>query len=717
MRYCSSMVWVAGLSIAGCNSGATGPQPEGNGPIALFTVAASAPDQAITTAPWPNDLFRDESGHVRLSKLSGDVVDLTPHVIAELAERQDGFGVSSGAFFPLSDAIDATTVAGNLHLFDLGDGSELPVRIHVRERDIPPVIYARPANGTVLLEHKQYAYVVTRQVSGPTGALRPSSELSALLGSAATGRGASIYKPLADRLNAGLGGLKTANVAGATVFTTHSVTGLLVGLRTALEAAAAPRATVSRIYARTPTAADEGSLDELLGTPASNQPGFDNPGGIAHDKIGYVIQGTFDTVDFLTNNTDVTPGLGTPTPVDYIDEVNGVPMPKGVAHVPFTLVLPEAASFANLPVVLFQHGLNGDRTAVMAVANTLASAGYATLGIDIPFHGGRNRQAKDDKHNITGAAGADGWAEVGGAPYIDFFGVSGNPARNIPSFLPRASRSSFQQAASDVIQAARLVTVGDVSAVAVKEPRLATLSLHHDAVGYSGESFGSIIGAVVVAIEPKLGAAFLDVGGGGLVFPLMLGSPEFGPLISPFLDGAFGTLTGDGVDPQDSDFNYNLAQMLIEGGDALAMAPYIIQHPLSGAAPKHVLQPSAHWDETVPNIANEALARAIGTLPVNLSGGATVDLAQWPQAPVPANAPVSANVSGVTAAFIQFEPATHGMFSNRAGQRRYDLSNPMLFTKIAPVTVKNPTDRLHRIYLGFFSDYFAGRAPTVLDAQ
>jgi hypothetical protein len=222
-----------------------------------------------------------------------------------------------------------------------------------------------------------------------------------------------------------------------------------------------------------------------------------------------------------------------------------------------------------------------------------------------------------------------------------------------------------------------------------------------------------------MAIEPRLGAAFLDVGGGGLVFPLMLGSPEFGPLISPFLDGAFGTATGDGVDPQDSDFNYNLAQMLIEAGDALAMAPYIVQHPLPGSAPKHVLQPSAHWDETVPNVSNVALARAMGALPVNLSGGHTVDLIQWPNAPVPANAPVSANLTvggkAVTAAFIQFEPATHGMFSGRSGQRRWDLTNPMLFTKIAPTRVSNPIDRLHRIYAGFLGDYFAGRVPTVLD--
>jgi hypothetical protein len=255
-----------------------------------------------------------------------------------------------------------------------------------------------------------------------------------------------------------------------------------------------------------------------------------------------------------------------------------------------------------------------------------------------------------------------------------------------------------------------------------KEPRLATLTLRHDAVAYSGESFGSIIGTIANAIEPSIGAAVLDVGGAGLLMPLLLNSAEFAPKIAPFLDGALGTSTGSAEDPSDTDFAYNLAQMLLEEGDPIAYAPYVLMHPLGSNAPKHVLQPSAHLDETVPNISNEALAGGLGLQPVNLSNGATVDLAFWPDAPPALSAGASGNVmvggKPVTAAFIQFEPAVHDMLTHQTGQRLEDVTQGPPYPALPqPVPVMNPIERLQTIYVSFLTDYFAGRTPAVIDGE
>src|SRR6185437_4662449 len=173
--------------------------------------------------------------------------------------------------------------------------------------------------------------------------------------------------------------------------------------------------------------------------------------------------------------------------------------------------------------------IGGDRSAEMAVANSLAAAGFATLGIDIPFHGARDATAKDVAHTFGTTPGPDGWPEVSDAPFITFLDATGSSAKQIPPFMPRAVRSAFMQAAFDMMQETRLVTVGDLSDLTTKEPRLATLTLRHDAVAFSGESFGSIIGTIACAIEPSIGAAVLDVGGGGLLWPLLLNSAEFGP--------------------------------------------------------------------------------------------------------------------------------------------------------------------------------------------
>ncbi len=391
---------------------------------------------------------------------------------------------------------------------------------------------------------------------------------------------------------------------------------------------------------------------------------------------------------------------------------------------PFTLTLPDlpsAAAYANVPVVVFQHGLGGERSAVMGIANDNAAAGFATLGLDIPFHGGRDATATDTMHTFGGGSGPDGWAETADAPFVPFFDATGNQDKGLPAFLPKAVRDAFMQAAIDCMQEARLVGVGDISAITAREPRLAMLSLRHDALAYSGESFGSMIGSITVAIEPTIGAASLDVGGGGLLFPLLLNSNEYGPKIAPFLDGALGTQTADPADPTDTDFAYNLAQYLLEQGDAGAYAPYIVLHPLGANAPKHVLQPSAHFDETVPNQANVQLARGMGLLPVNLPAGGTIDLSLWTQAPTPMSAPVSGNVmvagKPVTAAFIQFEEASHGMFDSQHGAHTADLTQPYPYPKTARAEIANPIVRLHAIYVSFMKDYFAGLVPTVVSGQ
>jgi hypothetical protein len=488
-----------------------------------------------------------------------------------------------------------------------------------------------------------------------------------------------------------------------------------------------PAANVSLLFADVKGSAD-GTLDELLGTPTSMLPGLENPGGIWHADIGFVVQGHLTTPDYLNNTTALTGAGATPTSIDVFDEDVVEPHAKGTATVPFTLVLPSTAHlpstdpYKNLPVIVFQHGLGSSRTSMMGFANALAGAGFALLAIEIPFHGARDATATDAKHNFTGTAGPDGFAEITDQPFVAFFDAAGNKGKGLPGLDPRVVRDAFLQSALDVMQEVRLVTVGDVSAIASRDARLASLSFRHEKVGYAGESFGSMIGGLVNAIEPHIGAAFLDVGGGGLLFPLLLNSWEYGPKIGPFLDGALGTQTGLPDDPDDTDWAYNLAEFLLESGDAAAYAPYIVMHPIGGNAPKHVLQPSAHFDQAVPNQANEHLAHAMGLQPVNLPMGGMIDLQYWPSPPAAQTAPVSGNlmVGGqpVTAAFIQFEQASHGMLDSLNGTHDADLTQPYPYPPInPPVPIVNPTARLGKIFASFMKDYFAGVVPTVAPGQ
>jgi hypothetical protein len=699
-----------------------------SGPTALLTVAASASAQDIASTPWPSDLFLDDSGHVAIAQLPTDMVALTQPLLDDFNKVQDGFGVASGAFFPTSEPADPATVDGNVHLYDLADGSELPVLTHVRALDLPPSIYARPVNGGALLEKHQYAYVVTSKVRGKSGGLVPSADLAGILAHRTAPSGSllhawNIYKPLLDLLDSGP--IRRQDVAAATVFTTHSVTTALASMRASLAAAAPPKAMIALMFAKT-MVSGVGTLDNLLGTPTSKLPGNDNAGGISHDHLGWVVQGSFQTPDYL-NDASAPNAMGvTPTSVDVFANDGPSPTVKATATIPFTLVIPDLgaapSAYANLPVVIFQHGLNGDRADMMGLADSLAQKGIAVAGIDIPFHGARQASAMDIKHSFGGGTGSDGWADDDGSPFLDFFDAKGNARKGIPTFEPAALRSSFRQAAIDMMQLARLITAGDLSGIGARDARLAQLTLRHDALGYSGESFGSIIGGMTCAIEPTVGAAFFDVGGGGMLFPLLLNSAEFGPMIAPFLDGAFGTNTAGGIDPPESDWAYNAMAALIEQADPAAYAPYVVLHPIGGNAPKHVLMPSAHYDETVPNQANEDMARAMGLVPVTLPSGGNVDLQFWPVAPTPLTAPVSGNLTvgsaAITGAFIQMEEASHGMLLSQHGKHNDDLTQPYPYPRLpAPVPIMNPIVRLQAIYASWFADYFAGRVPSVVSGQ
>lgn len=71
-------------------------------------------------------------------------------------------------------------------------------------------------------------------------------------------------------------------------------------------------------------------------------------------------------------------------------------------NVPFLLAEPDATVVGPgpYPVVIFQHGITSDKTAALAIANTLASVGYVTLAIDAPYHGDRT---------VSGGQSGDGF--------------------------------------------------------------------------------------------------------------------------------------------------------------------------------------------------------------------------------------------------------------------------------------------------------------------
>jgi len=134
--------------------------------------------------------------------------------------------------------------------------------------------------------------------------------------------------------------------------------------------------------------------------------------------------------------------------------------------VTFLISVPAAAAPAGgYPVVVFQHGITSDKSVALAIANTLAQAGYATLAIDAPFHGDRT----------VGASSGDG-----------FF--TANLLQN---------RANIYQAALDLWETLDVVEAGiDLDGVAGAD-------LDATQIEFAAHSLGSIIGSVFLAQETR----------------------------------------------------------------------------------------------------------------------------------------------------------------------------------------------------------------------
>ncbi|HEY8141083.1 MAG TPA: hypothetical protein VIG06_00375 [Kofleriaceae bacterium] len=676
------------LAAAGCGDNSA----HGPGPHPAFELEGDP--VPVSGVPFPNDLYKDEEGELEVPVSAmpfgvGADPEIMANVSAAFAEL-DCFGPGGGVIFPLRDVaegddVDETTLTGDtLLLVDLATGSRLPTEHHVRV--IEDQIFVRPRRGTVLAMGATYAAVLTTGVALTSGRhLAAATELEEVLaGTSPSAAATRAYAPLRASPP-----VPPGSIAGAAVFTTCDYDADFTAVLDDFDSAEPPVFTASRVWRGA-------ELDELLGTPADdNFPGVDNPGGIAHADIGFVVAGSFLSPNYQSD----TPGL---LGVWHYDAA-GAPVVQGMDEVPVLLVIPaDIVDHGALPVVLFQHGLGESKTAVLALANTLAARGVASISIDIPFHGGRYPEAEDDQHNFGGGEGPDGLADPTGilaAPY--FFDLFGDDAA--APLDPRVQTASFRQAAIDVIALTRLVDGGDWSAVGAMSPALDDLGFRADRMVYASESFGGFIGLLAVAYEPRLQAAFLSVAGGGLLGELLENSPTYAPFFMPILSGAFDVAPNEVdplYDPAHSHWAYQMMSLLLGSADPLTYAARLKDKGV------HIVLANAFSDESVPNQSSEALAAALGLpwadVPDAVDGPRYLDSMEHAALPVEDGR-----------AYFELDPASHGMITRGRGDRSFEPGFPPFVGLAEPESFDNPIVQLQSYLTNFAVTYVTDGTPVL----
>jgi hypothetical protein len=679
---------------------------------------------------------------------------------------------------------DCTTATSSVYLVDLAPGASpavLPCRAGFHD-DAPrssttPVVAVGPARGVVLAEGHPYAAVLTSRVKDTSG--RPvaaSSDFAAVAAGKAPGAVGATYMSAYTAAKAALASLLSGD--GATIvsiapYTTMKKSGEIFTMRAALETATAPTlswdaptmapmgavkfAAVASAQTGDGGADDAGGTDAAAGDAGSADGGTTGPGTLpagftaslddlfgvdtspklpdgtddpdtnlpvyAHDKIAALGTAVFSATSYL----QVKPGgYIDPDHATFAYDANGNPVAQTNVKIWISFAIPTTPMPAGgYPAVIVQHGLDGSREFMMAIANTFTKNGWLVAAIDSVTFGARAPEASNtvDTANDFASAGStysgpDGFADTENGS-TDLFG-------NLESIL--AIRDQFREAGFDTAQVVKLLR---------SNPDLSPLDTGSGApqidparVAYVGDSLGAMEGTIAASIEPRVAAWFLNVNSGSIFPDLVPHSPSIAPLLSEAAAFNFG-LTGDVYS-----WSHPLLQLLeniMEPGDPITYVHYL-SYPQAVAGistARNAVQTEVIWDEIVTDEGSEAMARAGGwsfaTPNVGSNAGITDlnDIANNPGAtPIPSATEDTDGtfhdipVSGSTALVIQMGPAEHGtdlVSSVGVQQFQEPFAIPPFVKYGTPVSFPQDYRGIQNVAIRFFTDAFqGGAAPHVI---
>ena len=617
-------------------------QPGGDPATATFTARF---DPAGGVLPFPNNLLRSGSTDLTLNIPVADPTDFGNPSVA--LNALDGFSTVAPWSFDFDRPINPNTVipGSTVRMFEVQFvfGTIAVQRIN---RELTPgaeyVAAVNPGNpqGVVIVplrplaENTGYMAVVTNGILDTAGnAASPSQTyFLAKRTSPLVDANGNSTEPLLDNASARAleplrqltsaqetaatsVGIARADIVLSFTATTQAITPVLGTIRSTLRPTSTQvaRACLAPGFCLTtadvlPPGASPGIADLYLGVvelpyflplPSASNPTAPLTGFWQAAPGAYVPP--FDGLGLDPNSTNVT--VANPIPVERDRQV-----------VPMLITLPNANSgqvrpAAGWPVVIFQHGITGNRTNMLALADTMASIGFAVVAIDKPLHGITDVTSPlyvgntpfgaianertfnlDLQNNQTGAPGPDGNIDSSGAWFI-----------NLGSLL--TSRDNLRQAQVDL------------SSLAINIP---FMDLNGDGLGdfdgsninFVGQSLGAMAGVAFLAVEPTVSNGVLSVPGGGIA-NLLNGSQTFGPVIRAGLAAA-------GIEPGSPQF----AQFLLAAQTVVDSADPINWGELTVATNSVLLQQVA-GDAVVPNAVpgaplsgTEPLIRVMGLTPI-----------------------------------------------------------------------------------------------------
>ena len=180
------------------------------------------------------------------------------------------------------------------------------------------------------------------------------------------------------------------------------------------------------------------------------------------------------------------------------------------------------------PVVVFQHGFTRSKADLFAIGSQLAAAGFASIAMDIQYHGSRAIQTSvDPALGCAGTCSDAGHAACTkacapfGDPCLNGLGQEVDPTVTPQCYAPilpgdlATQRDALHQTQLDQQQLVRaLVACGASSCTSGNNATV--FAVDASRILYMGHSLGSILGSVTASVEPHIVASVLNVSGIGI---------------------------------------------------------------------------------------------------------------------------------------------------------------------------------------------------------
>lgn len=624
---------VAGVALSGCESSKDGPYADFPTPpeamVANFTVSNG------TVVPFPTDLLFSGSadGTLNIPAAVGAPAVFTGPYLNTL----DGFSTTASAITRFSLPLKADSISGStvkvieLYLSNTtkgpAQGAELPAgvtspvrRVLTYGTDFKAGVSTAVDSGGTTLE-----ITPLKPLTPSSGATNIGYLVLLTNGIASTGSQAAV--PSADYAAIKSAPADCSTITNATLNAVCRLTKahLAIGAAVGVDPASV---VLSWSYS---TQSIDDSLKALAALVPAQPIGVQATGlttkqvdarfaGKANVYLGTTVVPYYSKKPANVNDASILTsfwlaGGPPPAPLDpasrFITRFNPVPAAQGGnTTIPLLVTVPNATAnaagggctkpVAGWPVVIVQHGITGDRTQALAMADSFADACFVVAAIDFPLHGITNTanplyQAANERtfnvdliNNSTGAAGPDGKIDGSGVHALAV-GVSS----------PLTARDGVRQGIADIGVLSKSLANLDVTGDNVSD-------IDGTRVHYTGLSYGAIHGVGVAKYVPNVRTVMASAPGGTWT-QLMLESPTFAPTIRGgvlanfWKNAASSSFPDNGASFQEF---FREVQTLIDPGDPA-------NHICNCASAKPLFMQKVKGDTVVQNSATDYLINAV----------------------------------------------------------------------------------------------------------